>query len=41
MAKCEYCGGNPADVKVKDESGVVITVCEECFESCCEGCERV
>lgn len=41
MAKCKMCDGLDDLIKVRDEDGNIIDVCEDCYESVCEGFERI
>lgn len=39
--KCKVCGTKENLIKVKDEEGNLVYVCENCYESVCEGFERI
>jgi ribosome-binding protein aMBF1 (putative translation factor) len=41
MSECKVCGSQRDLIKVKDEEGNVIYVCQDCYESVCEGYERI
>ena len=41
MAKCKVCESQEDLIKVKDEEGNIVYVCERCYESTCEGYERI
>ncbi len=41
MAKCKICEGVDDLVKARDEDGNIVSICENCYESVCEGYERV
>lgn len=39
--KCKICEGKEDLIKVKDEEGNMVYVCESCYESVCEGYEKI
>lgn len=41
MPKCNVCGSQENLIKVKDEEGNIVYVCSSCYESVCEGYEKV
>lgn len=41
MAKCNICERQEDLIKVKDEEGNIVYVCENCYESVCEGYEKI
>lgn len=41
MAKCKVCESQENLIKVKDEEGNIVYVCENCYESVCEGYEKI
>lgn len=41
MARCKVCDTQENLIKVKDEEGNIVYVCENCYESVCEGYEKI
>lgn len=41
MTKCKVCESKEDLIKVKDEEGNIVYVCENCYETVCEGYEKV
>lgn len=41
MSKCKVCDGEQGLIKVKDEEGNIVYVCSTCYESVCEGYEKI
>ena len=41
MTRCKVCDTKEDLIKVKDEQGEITWVCEGCYESVCEGYERI
>lgn len=41
MTKCKVCGSQENLIRVKDEEGNIVYVCENCYESVCEGYEKI
>lgn len=41
MAKCKVCESKEDLIKVKDEEGNIVYVCDNCYESICEGYEKI
>lgn len=41
MLECKVCEGQENLIKVKDEEGNIVYLCENCYESVCEGYEKI
>ncbi|MCM8778891.1 MAG: hypothetical protein NC898_02025 [Candidatus Omnitrophica bacterium] len=41
MEKCKICGSQNDLFKARDEEGKVVNICERCYETVCEGYERI
>lgn len=41
MAECKVCKSEEDLIKVKDEDGNFVYICSSCYESVCEGYERI
>lgn len=41
MSKCNVCGSQENLIKAKDETGNIVYICGGCYESLCDGYEKI
>lgn len=41
MQECKVCLSQEDLIKVRDEEGNIVYICSSCYESVCEGYERI